>query len=302
MMSAVESYLAACRVAGFKMSNVEYLLRSFARFAANRGETHVRVQTAIDWATEAASVAQRDARLKTVCRFARYLSIEDQNHELPPARYFAYRKIRRAPYIYTRTDIERLIDAALKLEPTNALRPQAYAALIALLSATGLRVSEALNLRYADITAEGLVIRKSKFQKSRLVPLHDTATEGLHKYLTLRRLVHSGDDHVFVDDDGHPLRYTIAYWTFRKLLKLACIGPSYNGQSPRLHELRHTFAIRALEASPEGRDRVGQHMLALATYLGHANIKDTYWYLEATPELLRDIAAAAEDFLIGEQK
>ncbi|MEX3935811.1 hypothetical protein AB4Y32_29140 [Paraburkholderia phymatum] len=164
MMSAVESYLAACRAAGFKMSNVEYLLRSFARFAVNRGETHVRAQTAIDWATEAASVAQRDARLKTVCRFARYLFIEDQNHELPPVRYFAYRKTRRAPYIYTRTDIEQLIDAALKLEPTNALRPQTYASLIALLSATGLRVSEALNLRSADITPEGLVIRKSKFQ------------------------------------------------------------------------------------------------------------------------------------------
>ncbi|WP_207004478.1 tyrosine-type recombinase/integrase [Trinickia mobilis] len=225
MMPAVESYLAARRAAGFKLSNAEYLLRSFARFAVNRGEMHVRAQTAIDWAAEAASVAQRDARLRTVCRFARYLSIEDQNHELPPVRYFACRKTRRTPYIYTRTDIERLIDAALKLGPSNALQPHTYAALIALLSATGLRVSEALNLRFADITPDALVIRKSKFQKSRLVPLHDTATKGLHKYLTLRRLAHPDDDHAFVDDDGHPLRYTIVYWMFRKLLKFAGIGP-----------------------------------------------------------------------------
>jgi integrase len=302
MMPAVESYLAARRAAGFKLSNVEYLLRSFARFAINRGETHVRAQTAIDWATEAASVAQRDARLKTVCRFARYLSIEDQDHELPPERYVGYRKTRRPPYIHTQNDIERLIDAAVILGPAGALRPHTYAALIALLSATGLRVSEALNLRFADITPDGLVIRRSKFQKSRLVPLHETATEGLLKYLPLRRLAHPGDDHAFVDDDGHPLRYTVVYWTFRKLLKIAGIGVTSNGHSPRLHELRHTFAVRALEASSEGRDRVGQRMLALATYLGHANIYATYWYLEATPELLRDIAVATEGFLAGDQK
>jgi integrase len=89
---------------------------------------------------------------------------------------------------------------------------------------------------------------------------------------------------------------------FQKLLKIAGIGTTHNGHRPRLHELRHTFAVRALEASPEGRDRVGRHMLALATYMGHVNISATYWYLEATPELLRDIAVAAEGFLTGEQK
>jgi integrase/recombinase XerD len=302
MMPAVESYIAARHAAGSKLLNADYLLRSFARFAVNRGETHVHAQTAIDWAAEAASVAQRDARLKTVCRFARYLHIEDQDHEVPPARYFAYRKTRRVPYIYSCTDVERLIDAALKLGPAGALKPHTYAALIALLSATGLRVSEALDLRIAGVTPDGLVIRKSKFQKTRLVPLHDTTAAGLQKYLTLRRQVRSCDDHAFVDDDGHPLRYTVAYWMFQKLLKIAGIGHTHNGHRPRIHELRHSFAVHVLEASPEGRDRVGQHMLALATYLGHVNIKSTYWYLEATPELLRDIAVAAEGFLTGDQK
>jgi integrase/recombinase XerD len=302
MMPAVDSYLAARRAAGFKLLSADYLLRSFARFADNRGETHVRAQTAIDWAAEAASVAQRDARLRTVCRFAQYVYAEDRNHELPPARYFGYRKTRRVPYIYSRADVERLINAALQLGPASALQPRTYAALIALLSATGLRISEALNLRIADITPEGLVIRKSKFQKTRLVPLHETAAEGLRKYLTLRRRAHPCVDHAFVDDDGLPLRYTVAYWMFRKLLKTAGIGPTHNSHRPRLHELRHSFAVRALEASPEGRDRVGRHMLALATYLGHVNINATYWYLEATPELLRDVAVAAEGFLTGVQK
>lgn len=302
MIAAVESYLAVRRAAGFKLLNVEYLLRSFAHFAIERGEIHVRAQTAIDWAGEAASVAQRDARLRTVCRFAQYLRTEDQSHELPPARYFGYRKTRRTPLIYSRADIDCLLSAALQMGPCGTLRPQTYATLIALLSATGMRISEALNLRFADLTAEGLLIRKSKFQKTRLIPLHETAAEGLQRYLTLRRRASPGDNHVFIDNDGRPLRYTVTYWMYQKLLKIAGIGASHNGHRPRLHELRHTFAVRALEASPEGRDRVGQHMLALATYLGHANIDATYWYLEATPELLSDIAFAAERFLTGEQK
>jgi len=302
MIPAVESYLAARRAAGFKLLNADYLLRSFACFAVKRGEMHVCAQTAIDWAGEAATVAQRDARLKTVCRFARYVRMEDQNHELPPARHFGYRKTRRVPFIYTGADIERLINTALQSGPRGTLQPQTYATLIALLLATGMRISEALNLRLIDMTPEGLLIRKSKFQKTRLVPLHETAVEGLQRYLALRRQACSGDDHVFIDDDGRALRYTVTYWMFQKLLKIAGIGTSHNGHRPRLHELRHTFAVRALEASLEGRDRVGRHMLALATYMGHVNINATYWYLEATPELLRDIAVAAEGFLTGEQK
>ena len=302
MMPAVESYLAVRRAAGFDLLNAGYLLRSFARFASQRGEMHIRTHSAIDWATEAASVAQRDARLKCVCLFARYLRAEDPNHELPPAGYFGYRKSRRVPFIYSHTDIDRLIKAALQLGHPGALQPQTYATLIALLSVTGVRISEALHLQIADITPEGLLIRKSKFQKTRLVPLHETAAKGLRTYLTLRRHAPAGDDHVFVDDEGRSLTYCAAYEMFQKLLKIAGIASTPNGQRPRLHGLRHSFAVRALEASPEGRARIGQHMLALATYLGHVNIYSTYWYLEATPELLRDIAVAAERFLTGEQK
>lgn len=105
---------------------------------------------------------------------------------------------------------------------------------------------------------------------------------------------------MFITDDGQPLRGNRVRLTFRKLLKTAGISP-VGGRLPRLHDLRHTFAVRALEASPAGRHRVGQHMLALATYMGHVNIVSTYWYLEATPELLRDIATAGEAFLSGGQ-
>ena len=185
-----------------------------------------------------------------------------------------------------------------QLGPPHSLRPHTYATLISLLAATGLRVSESLNLLLSDIQTEGLLIRKTKFQKTRLVPLHETAVAGLRQYLQRRRRLHPGGEHVFVSNRGQRLAYWEVHGVFRKLLKSADLMPE-RGPVPRLHELRHTLAVRALEASPAGRQRIGQHMLALATYLGHVNINATYWYLESTAELLCDIASAGEKFLSG---
>jgi hypothetical protein len=162
--------------------------------------------------------------------------------------------------------------------------------LLALLAATGLRISEALNLRFADITADGLLVRETKFQKTRLVPLHDTAVAGLHRYVTRRRLIGAGDDHVFIDRHGRALQYQLVYSTFQTLLKKAGLLQAPSGRRPHLHDLRHAFAVKALQACPAGRSRISEHMVALATYLGHVNIYATYWYLEATSELLRDSA------------
>jgi integrase len=131
-----------------------------------------------------------------------------------------------------------------------------------------------------------------------LVPLHATAVTGLGHYLLHRQEAKPGGDHVFVSDEGQPLVYWKVHGVFRALLKSAGIKPS-GGRWPRIHELRHTLAVRALESSPTGRQRIGQHMLALATYLGHVNINATYWYLETTPELLLDIAVIAENFVQG---
>ena len=298
MITAIETYLVVRRAAGFTLSNTEYLLRSFANFATDQKQTHIRTATAIHWASQARSVAQRHVRYQTVCLLAQYLCVEDSRHESPPTNYFGYRKVRRVPHIYSRDEIEGLVLAAERLPSFDSLRPKTYATLISLLAATGLRISEALHLLVSDITPDGLLIRKTKFQKTRLVPLHDTARTGLARYLTHRQEMRSGSDNVFVSDDGQPLIYWKVHNVFRALLKSAGIKPS-RGRWPRIHELRHTFAVRALESSPTGRQRIGQHMLALATYMGHVNINATYWYLETTPELLRDIAVVAEDFVQG---
>jgi integrase/recombinase XerD len=299
MMAAVEAYLATRRAAGFDLSNAEHLLGSFALFAAKRNETHVRTESAIDWAALGPSVAQRDERLKTVCRFARYIRVEDARHELPPANYFGHHKRRRVPHIYSTTEITRLIEAALRLGPRGALRPQTYATLLALLASTGLRISEALDLRLADFTADGLLIRNTKFRKTRLVPLHETAATGLGRYLMHRHQAAAGDDHVFLGHHGQSLQYQTVQSTFERLLGNAGLPPAQSGRRPRLHDLRHTFAVRALQGSPAGRGRIGQHMVALATYMGHVNIYATYWYLEATADLLRDIADNGEAFTYG---
>ena len=303
MLKAIETYLALRRATGFAMSSAEYLLRSFAAFAAEHGQSHVQVQTAIDWAALGPTVAQRDARLKAVCRFVRHIQVEDVRHELPPANHFGARKRRRTPHIYTANEIGRLVEAALRLRPKGGLRPHTRATLIALLSATGLRISEALKLTIADVTSDGLLIRETKFRKTRLVPLHDTAAAGLERYLA-RRGPGSDDEPVFIDKRGRPLRYIAVKETFDRLVGKAGIKsrsgrPAGGGPAsrPRLHDLRHTFAVRALQASPSGRSRCGAHMVALATYMGHVNIYSTYWYLEATAELMRDVAAAGEGFM-----
>src|SRR6266850_8400147 len=219
MITAIETYLVVRRAVGFTLSNTEYLLRSFATFATDRNQTHVRTATAIDWASLAGSVAQRHTRHQTICRFAQYLRVEDLRHELPPANHFGYRKTRRVPHIYSRDEIDGLVLAATRLPSSDLLLPKTYAALISLLAATGLRISEALHLLVSDITSNGLLIRRTKFQKTRLVPLHATAVTGLARYLTHRQEMRSGSDNVFVSDDGQPLIYWKVHNVFRALLK-----------------------------------------------------------------------------------
>jgi integrase len=298
MIRAAEHYVAVRRAGGFEVKKAEAELRSFTRFAAARGEKYIRTATAIDWATQGVSVARRDDRMRSVCRFARFMHAEDSRHELPPPNHFGHHKTRRPPYIYSPNEVGRLMDAAFHIGMPGSLEPQAYATLMGLLAATGLRILEALSLQFSDVTPSGLLIRKTKFQKTRLVPLHDSATAAMERYLTLRRAVHHRLEGIFITDDGRPLVYATVRRNFRKMLAKAGIPPA-GGRFPRIHDLRHTFAVRALERCPAGRQRVGQHMLALATYMGHVSIISTYWYLETTPELMRDIATVGELHLCG---
>jgi len=206
---------------------------------------------------------------------------------------------RPVPYIFSGENIKRLVQAASELGRRNPFRGQTYGTFFALLACTGLRVSEAIRLRFEDVTADGLIIRCSKFRKSRLVPLHSTAQVGLERYLQKRRPFAPFDDHVFVSLRRRPLLVRDAETAFRTAAQKIGLKREPRLPHPTIHSLRHTFAVRSLEDCPDGRDRITKHMLALSTYLGHSKIADTYWYLEATPELMSGIADSCEAFFAG---
>jgi integrase/recombinase XerD len=297
LKDALNTYVAVRRAAGFDLGEDARYLNNFVYFACAQGDRFIVSRTAVIWAEQAPSEPQRGVRMKAVIRFARFAQAVDSRHEVPSQEVFRARRRRPTPYLYTEEEIHALIAQALRLGPPGTLRAQTYSTLIGLLAATGLRISEALGLRFPDVTADGLVIRKTKFQKSRLIPVHPTTKAALERYIVERRRFTAGDDHLFVTAWRRPLTPTAVYPTFIKLLAAAGL-PRQAGQArPRLIDLRHTYASNALLACPNSRDHVGSHMLALMTYLGHANPSSTYWYLESSPRLMADIADVCEHWV-----
>jgi integrase/recombinase XerD len=197
LADAVRSYVAIRRAAGFAFRSEGVLLESFGAFSDTKGERYIRAPRAIEWPGLARSIPQRARRLGIVIRFARYLRAEDVAHEIPPAVFGAEKRSRPVPYILSPDQIRQLVEAA-SCSGYRTLRRETYHTLFALLACTGLRVSEAIHLCLADITPDGLVIRCSKFRKSRLVPLHDTARAGLERYLKARGAYAPAETHVFV--------------------------------------------------------------------------------------------------------
>lgn len=274
-------------------------MQSFAAFSDAAGKQYVSSATAIEWARSATSLSQRARRLGQVIRFAKYIRAEDSHHEIPPRVFGSEKRPRPVPYIFSKEEIQRILQAASALGKRNVFRGHTYNTFFSLLACTGLRVSEAIHLHFEDITADGLVIRCSKFRKSRLVPLHETARIALERYVKLRRAYTPLDDHLFVSLRRRALLLHDAETAFHDVIEKVGIPRGDGLPRPTIHSLRHTFAVRALETCPDGRDRITKHMLALSTYLGHSKVADTYWYLEATPDLMRQIADACQQFFTG---
>lgn len=254
MLKSIDAFLALRRAVGFQLETEEYLLRDYARWAKARGESHVQTRTAMEWAAATRSPWQRERRLRTVATFARHARAEDDRHEVPPIFVFGHRHVRPMPHIYTAGEVLRLLKAASELEPTWPLRPQIFITLLGLLASTGLRISDALALLYADLTADGLVIRKTKFNKTRLVPLHPTVADALDRFLDLRRRTSAVSDYVFISPTGGKLPYpTVCIW-FRRLARRAGVRGGPGMREPRIHDLRH-YAER----------RIMPHRLRLAS-------------------------------------
>ena len=301
LMPSIDRYLELRRALGHKLDSAEPLLRSFARYADARGAPHIVGETALEWSSQASTARQRAKRLRLIIRLAQFLHAEDPRYEIPPRVLSCPTPPRPLPYLFSPEEIRRLAHAAAQLLPRRSLRPLTFATLFGLLAVTGLRISEALALRFEDFTNDGLVIRETKFHKSRLVPLHESTAAALSRYLERRQRVPTEHDRIFVSLKRTPLCYMTVHNTFRRLCANIGLLGTPEGRRPRLHDLRHSVAVRVLEACPQARDQVTPHVLALSTYLGHASLKGTYWYLQSSPQLMRDIASAGEGWMKGGQ-
>jgi integrase len=295
----VDRYIQLHRALGKKFDAQEQALSQFAVLASERAATIITVELILEWVREAATPNAARIRFGLARTFAEFLHGEDPRHEVPAAGLMGRGRRRRpAPYILMPDQITDIMAEALKVPGLAPISPLTYHHLFGLLASTGLRISEALSLRCDDLTDDGLVVRSGKFGKSRLVPLHASTRTALEQYLAVRREVRGASDDLFVLGHGHAPTKTRAHVVFVRIVRqLGYRNPT--GPGPRLHDLRHTFAVRSLEACGNDPQAIQRHMLALSTYLGHAEVANTYWYLEATPVLLRTIASATEGAFVG---
>jgi len=295
LSEALARHVALHQSLGFKFRTQRLLLGNFVRFAEGHGDEFIRVARVLEWAVQAPSPPQRRNRLLTVRRLALSLRAEDPRHEVPASDAIGRGLFeRRTPHIYSPDDVTALMKAATGLKPTGSIRPLAYSTLFGLIAATGMRISEALALRLDDVTEDGLLIRETKFHKSRLLPLHDTTRRALNAYLSVRRRLGTLDGALFVSNTGAAPAYPTVVATFLRIARSIGLRGAPGERGPRIHDLRHSFAVRSLESCRPDRDAVARHIVALSTYLGHGHVTDTYWYLEATPILMRQIAQVSE--------
>ena len=294
MIRLIEGYLAVRRAAGFKMECAEWNLRLYARFAEARGDTHVQSATVIDWAAAARSPHASVARVRDAFHLAVHLRAEDVRHEIPPRGVFAHGSQPRLPHIYTDDEVRRVLDALGEPRLRSSHGPT-YQALFALLAVTGMRVGEALRLSIRDVASDGITVRETKFRKSRFLPLHPSTHTALDAYSERWRRLATPDEPFFVSIHQTQMAYSTVNAVYLGVLRrLGLREPKTGTPGPRIHDLRHAFAVRCLETCPDGQKAINRHMLALTTYLGHANVAATSWYLHATPRLMTDIADACE--------
>ncbi len=289
----LDEYLAVRRALGVKLKLPGRLLQRFVAFAAQHGATFITTELALQWATEPCEVqpAQWANRLGMVRRFAQYASAVDPRNEVPPPDLLPYRFHRSQPYIYCDEEVVSLIGAAEALPGTIGLRAHTYATLFGLFAVTGMRANEPLSLERddVDLTHDVLTVRGSKFGKSRYVPIDDSTAAALRRYAAHRDRVcpnpHSPS--FFLSERGTRVTEWALRWTFVKLSRQIGLRGPTDSHGPRLHDFRHRFAVNTLLRWYRGGADVERHLPHLATYLGHAHVSDTYWYLTAVPELLQ---------------
>lgn len=289
----VEDYLRLRRALGFKLRFHGRVLPSLAAYLEEAGAPTVTAELAVAWAglPQGVHPVVWSARLGAARGFARYLKTVDQAAEIPPDRVWPTAAPRRQPFIFAESDIARLLLAARALNPP--LRAATFEAMLGLIAATGMRPGEAIGLERAgtDLESGLLTIFSTKSGRDRLIPLHPTVTAALAGYARRRDELcpAPSTSRFFVSSVGTPVHERLADMAFAQLTE--GLGLRAGGRQPRIHDLRHTFAVRQLLAWHRDGADVNAKMPVLSAYLGHVGPAGTYWYLTAVPELM-ELAAA----------
>ncbi len=298
LREALAGYLTLRRALGYPLVRTEKLLVQFLDYLEAEGAETITVEHALTWARlpEGADPSWWAQRLSVVRSFARYVVVEDATVEVPPVGLLPGRSPRAHPYLYADGEITALLAATRVLR--GEFRRATYTTLLGLLVVTGMRVGEAIGLDSGDFdpTSGVVVVRRAKGSKTRELPLHRSSVEALGAYVSLRTALPTPteSDAFFISPVGTRLLYCGVHWTFRRLVAEAGITPRSPACRPRIHDLRHGFAVHALlDAYRDGLD-AGHRLSLLSTYLGHVDPAGTYWYLSAAPELLGLAAARLE--------
>ena len=303
LRGALEHYLHMRRGFGFKLGSQEKRLRSFVAMMETRGATVITGKLATEWAGGACGPASWSSRLSTVRSFARHVANTDPRTEVPPRGVFPPQR-RPRPHIYSDGEIEVLLGAMLALPPEDGLRRWTCHCFFGLLAVTGLRFHEAAGLRREDVDLDAgvLTIRDTKFGKSRLVPVHATTIAILRAYAGRRdsNPERHGSPLFLVGERGRRLRHASIHRTFVAVCHATGLRQPGNRKGPRIHDLRHSYAVRTLVRWYRAGEDVEQLLPVLSTYLGHTHTRDTYWYLSASPELIGQAASRLEARWAGE--
>lgn len=305
----LDRYLTIRRSLGYRLRANERILRKLVAFAEQQGAKHISTNLFLRWQKDPGS-ANRHTRAQSLAMvrlFAQWLHGIDPRHEVPPQGLIPRQTRRPKPYIYSEDEIRRIVEAAAKLPSFNGIRGLTYPTLFGLIAVTGIRISEALSLDASDVDLETgvIMIQRGKYGRSRVLPLSDDAAARLTGYAKERdRHFRYRPQPFFVSDSGGRIADSTARCTFAAVCQnIGLRGAQRSGRSgrgPRIHDLRHTFAVRTIISWYRTGKNPAQEMIKLTAYLGHTDPADTYWYIEAVPELLELASRRAADSLAGE--
>jgi len=296
LQAHLAEYIAARRALGTRLQEPAQTLRHFIKFLARNRSVHITTSLALEWSQQSKHVQRATwaRKLSMVRQFARWVHALDPQHQIPPPRLLGIRHRRNPPHIYSDEEIAALMAEAAKCDSDKGMRSLNLETIIGLLAATGLRPGEAFALQRKDVDLQAgiLMIRESKFGKSRQVPIHPSTVMALKHYVRRRDQLfcHHGETGFFLSDHGTALdAKTVRRW-FCQISRNCGLREKSKGhrcgRGPRLQDLRHTFATKRLVEWYQARENVTVQLPKLSTYLGHSSVSCTYWYIQAVPELL----------------